>query len=84
MSFRDIGNVRCDCGAEMRPFLYIDCREWDNGTHSWRTIEEFDPEVNPGGYPSHTSDIDVSIHGDGMQVYTCPVSFSHPHAEWNQ
>jgi hypothetical protein len=84
VSFRDIRRVTCECGAEMRPLLYIDCCEWDQGSTSWRPLEEYDPAANPSGSPTHLSDVGVSIHGDGMQIYSCPVSLSHPHAEWNQ
>ncbi|MFJ1751416.1 hypothetical protein [Kitasatospora sp. NPDC088134] len=84
VSFRDITRIDCPCGSEMRPFLYIDCREWDNGTTSWRPQEEYDPITNPTGTPTHLSNIGVSVHGDGMQIYTCPVSFAHPPAQWNQ
>jgi hypothetical protein len=84
VSFRDICGDVCECGAEMRPFLYIDASEWTQGETGWIPLEEYDPVTNPAGFPLHLSEVGVTVHGDGMQVYTCPISRSHPQAEWNQ
>jgi hypothetical protein len=75
-SFRDPEPMVCaECGSSMRPLLYVDCCEWDGGTLSWKPTE--DPGLDePGGRCDIGPRINVS--GDGMQIYICPVSYTHP------
>jgi hypothetical protein len=81
LSFRDILSVSCTtCGIEMEPLLTIATSEWDGSTGSWIPSEDQalaadSSKVGPG----------VQIgRGYNMQIYRCPVSVDHPHAEWMQ
>jgi hypothetical protein len=87
LSFRDVWPVVCTtCGAEMGPLLTISSGEWDDGSHSWIPIEDQALADNPANLsPPPWDPVRVTIgRGYNMQIYTCPVSVDHPHAEWMQ
>jgi hypothetical protein len=74
-----------ECGTEQLPLLYIDSDEWDGGTESWIPLEDSEAEAWPSDRPSAGQEVQVSIGRDlGMQIYTCPASYDHPHIEYMQ
>lgn len=73
-SFRDPSPTDCGvCGSLMQPFIYIDSSEWDMNQH-WMPLED----RIAGASKAPSINIGRSY---GMQIYTCPASFDHPHAE---
>jgi hypothetical protein len=70
----------CDCGADMELLLRIDSSEWD-GTHSWRPLEDTGPDSEFHEYPNRSTPTEITIgRGYSLWVFTCPISFDHPHA----
>ncbi len=68
-----------DCGADMDLLLKIDSGEWD-GTESWRPLEDAGPESEFHEHPNRWEPTDITIgRGYALWIFTCPVSFDHPH-----
>jgi hypothetical protein len=65
----------CECGADMELLLRIDGFEWDSD-QSWRPLEE-DRFDDPYLFSQPTGII--IGRGYGLWVFTCPVSYDHPH-----
>jgi hypothetical protein len=74
-----------ECGSEEQPLLYADSSEWDGGTGSWIPLEDREPDAWPHDWPNAGDQVQISIGRDiGMQIYTCPTSYDHPHIEYRQ
>lgn len=73
-SFRDPHTEMCPtCDSPMQPFIYIDSGEWD-ADKRWMPLED--------GLPGAAQAPSINIgRSYGMQIYTCPASFDHPHTE---
>jgi hypothetical protein len=68
-----------DCGADMDLLLKIDSAEW-YGTESWRPIEDAGPQSEFHEHPSSSEPTNITIgRGYALWIFTCPVSFDHPH-----
>lgn len=84
--FRDPWPTICTiCGTEMEPLLTIDSSEWGSDRDSWLPIEDQALAANPVRYPRPANPPMVVIgRGYTMQIYICPTSADHPHAEYMQ
>lgn len=81
-SFRDAYPQMCDtCGTEMEPLLTIASGEWDGGSGRWIPFEDQALAADPSKGVGPGVNIGRGYH---MQIYRCPVSVDHPHAEWMQ
>ncbi|GAA2259061.1 hypothetical protein GCM10010430_48880 [Kitasatospora cystarginea] len=80
-SFSDPRRIPCrTCKVPMVPLLTIASGEWDAGNHSWIPVEDQVSLAEPHG-KRPSNDPRVRIPRENMQIYICPVSFDHPHAE---
>jgi hypothetical protein len=79
-SFSDPFPMHCHaCGASVRPLLTIDGCEWDGGNRSWRPLEDAGLEDGPSYLkPNTPTRLDIG-RGYSLQLYTCTVSYAHPH-----
>ncbi|MDX3388193.1 hypothetical protein PV682_43170 [Streptomyces niveiscabiei] len=75
------------CDAQMVPLLTIASFEWDGGEgHSWAPCEDQDAHGGNtvghccGQSPSQPTKVEVGST-DNMQIYVCPTSPEHPHAD---
>ncbi|GGO20286.1 hypothetical protein [Microbispora bryophytorum] len=68
-----------DCGADMDMLVKIDGSEWD-GTERWRPLEDAGPENEFHEHPNRWEPTGITIgRGYALWIFTCPVSFDHPH-----
>lgn len=75
----DPGPMICECGATMELLMAIDSFEWADVEFGWRPLEDAKPpEFQTYPSPSRPTGINIS-RGYGLWVFTCPVSFAHPH-----
>ncbi|MFI6236796.1 hypothetical protein ACIBD9_24830 [Micromonospora sp. NPDC050784] len=80
-SFTDPHPLPCQsCGTPLEPLLTIASSEWDDSNHSWIPYEDRD-DATREVYPDPARPSLMSIAGFNLQLYVCPVSPEHPHAE---
>ena len=80
-SFTDPHPLPCrSCGTPLEPLLTIASSEWDDSNHSWIPYEDR-ADATGEVYPDPARPSLVSIAGFNLQLYVCPVSPEHPHAE---
>ncbi|MEU6432430.1 hypothetical protein ABZ860_41540 [Microbispora sp. NPDC046973] len=68
------------CGADMNLLVKVDGGESD-GTESRRPLEDAVPESEFHEHPNRWQPTGITIgRGYALWIFTCPVSFDHPHA----
>ncbi|MBA5222552.1 hypothetical protein [Streptomyces griseoaurantiacus] len=72
------------CEARMAPLLTIASFEWDGGTRGWAPREDraaaHAAAHRAGLSPAQPTRVEVGS-ADNMQLYVCPASPEHPHAD---
>lgn len=65
----------CDCGAPMQLLVTIDSKEWDNGSLSWRPVEDAETPAHGISTPTRV----VVGRAGALRIFVCTIDASHPH-----
>ncbi|MGI5455448.1 hypothetical protein ACQEWB_20175 [Streptomyces sp. CA-249302] len=65
----------CDCGAPMRLLVTVDSKEWDNGSLSWRPVEDAGNSAYGLSKPTQV----VVGRAGSLRFFVCTLDASHPH-----
>ncbi|MFC7180702.1 non-ribosomal peptide synthetase [Kitasatospora paranensis] len=72
----------CACGSRMQPMLTVASYEWQPNGPGWIPYEDRAAAAAPTGYPAPATPTMIGLAGGcNQQIYACPASPDHPHAE---